>query len=72
MRIKVKVIPNAKLNKIDKVEDVYLVRVTAPPVSGKANKAVIEFLAKHFDVPKSDVDIVKGMTSRVKIININY
>ncbi len=70
MRIKVKVIPNAKLNKIDKVDDVYLVRVTAPPIEGRANKAVIELLAKHFKISKSKVDIIKGVASRIKIIDV--
>ena len=70
MRIRVKVFPNAKLNKIDKVDDVYLVRVTAPPIEGKANKAVIELLAKHFKVSKSEIDIIKGLTSRIKLIDI--
>lgn len=70
MRIKVKVFPNAKLNKIDEVDGVFLVRVTAPPVAGKANKAVIELLAKHFKVSKSEIDIIKGLTSRIKLIDI--
>jgi len=71
MKIKVKVIPNSKMNKIDIVDDVYLVRVTASPVEGKANKAVIELLAKHFKVSKSEVAIIKGLSSRIKVIDVD-
>lgn len=70
MRITVKVIPNARQNKIDEVDGVYLVRVTASPTQGKANKAVIELLSKHFKISKSKIDIIKGLSSRVKIIAI--
>ncbi len=71
MRIKVKVIPNAKQNKIDEVDGVFLVRVTTSPVQGKANKAVIELLSKHFKTAKSKVDIVKGLSSRIKTVIID-
>ena len=48
----------------------FLVRVTAPPIEGRANKAVIELLAKHFKISKSKVDIIKGVASRIKIIDV--
>ena len=44
--------------------------VTAPPVDGKANQAVIEFLAELFRVPKSSVTIVSGETGRNKVIAV--
>ncbi len=40
--------------------------ITAPPVEGKANKAVIAYLAKLFGVSKSCVSIVSGLQSRHK------
>jgi len=58
MKINVRITPNAKSKsiKIEKDlltdEDIYLVRVTAPPVDGKANTAVIEDLAEYFGVRK--------------------
>jgi len=70
MKIRVKVIPNSKMNKIDVVDDVYLVRVTAPPVDGKANKAVVELLAKYFKTSKSQVNITKGLASKLKTVDI--
>lgn len=70
MRIKVKVVTNAKDNKVAEADGVYLVRVTASPVEGKANKAVVELLAKYFKVSKSEVDIIRGLTSKIKIVDI--
>ena len=46
------------------------VRVTAPPEGGKANKAVCETLAKAIGVPKSRVRVIRGDTSRHKIVEI--
>ena len=46
------------------------VAITAPPVDGKANSHLITFLAKQFRVPKSQVIVVKGETSRHKQIKI--
>jgi len=42
------------------------VKVNAPPVEGAANKAVVKFIAKLFDVSKSNVEIIKGETGREK------
>lgn len=46
------------------------VAVSAPAADGKANAAVIEALAKKFDVPKSSVRIVRGLASRLKEVEI--
>jgi hypothetical protein len=43
-----------------------LVCVKEPALEGKANKAVIEELAKHFEVPKSSVKLKTGATSKYK------
>jgi uncharacterized protein len=47
------------------------IRVTAPPVDGKANKHLIKFVAKQFGVAKSSVTLVKGELSRQKTLQIN-
>jgi uncharacterized protein (TIGR00251 family) len=44
--------------------------ITAPPVDGKANQAVIEFLARLFGVAKSSIAIVSGETGRNKVIAV--
>lgn len=48
-----------------------IVFVREPAIDGKANRAVIELLAKHYEVPKSHVVLVSGRTSRHKRFNIN-
>jgi hypothetical protein len=44
--------------------------VKAPPQEGRANEAVIETLAKHFHVPKSQIAIVGGFKSKMKIVRM--
>jgi uncharacterized protein (TIGR00251 family) len=47
------------------------IKLTAPPADGKANAALISFLAKKLGVPKSSVEIVRGQTSRIKTVRIS-
>lgn len=47
-----------------------LVRVTAPPVDGKANEAVRRVFAKALGVPRSSVTIARGETSRDKVVRV--
>ena len=70
-RIKLRVIPRARQNKID-IDDsgVYRVHITAAPVDGAANAAVIKMMAEYFKIPKSQIKIIRGETSRDKIIEI--
>ncbi|WP_244829532.1 DUF167 domain-containing protein [Desulfurobacterium thermolithotrophum] len=46
------------------------IKVTVPPEGGKANQKIIELLSKALKVPKRDIDIVKGETSRIKVVRI--
>lgn len=46
------------------------VRLAAPPVEGKANDALVEFLAEHYGVPKRNVRIEAGLQSRQKRVRI--
>jgi uncharacterized protein len=71
MRIIVTVIPRARRPHVEPLEDGGLrVAVTAPPHEGRANAAVIAALAEHFHVPRSRVRIVRGETSRRKVVEI--
>ncbi len=67
----VRVIPRAGKNEIVRVHgDALKVRITAPPVGGKANEALIAFLAQRLGVRKSQVEIVAGATSRRKMVRV--
>ena len=70
-RIEIKVQPRAKRNAVEDVDGLLTVRVTAPPEDGKANDAVRDLLAKHFDLPRSKVRIVRGLTSRRKVVELD-
>jgi uncharacterized protein len=47
-----------------------VIRVTAPPVDGKANAALCAFVAERAGVARSRVEVVRGMTSRDKIVRV--
>jgi hypothetical protein len=70
MRLNVKVFPNAKQEKLVLEEGRSRVYLTAPAVEGKANKALIKFLAAHFRVKKNMVSIISGLTIRTKLVEI--
>jgi len=68
----VRVVPRASKNEIVGIHgDALKIRVTAPPVEGRANEALIAFLAKRLGVRKSQVEIVAGTTSRRKMIRVS-
>ncbi len=71
-QIQIRVIPNARQNSVEASDDGTLkVRVMAPAVDGKANKAVIRQLADYLGVKKNTITIVKGDKSRDKTIEID-
>jgi uncharacterized protein YggU (UPF0235/DUF167 family) len=47
-----------------------VIRVTAPPVDGKANAALCAFVARAAGVPPSRVSVVRGTTSRDKVVRV--
>ena len=68
----VKVQPRARRNAITGVVgDMLKLALTAPPVDGRANQAVIEFLAELFEIPRASVTIASGETSRNKVVRIS-
>ena len=46
------------------------VKLTSPPVEGKANKELIEVLAKGFRIAKKDVEIISGQSSKNKVVKL--
>ena len=71
-KIDVRVQPKASRNQVDGFEDGTLrLRVTAPPADGKANTGVIALLAKTLGVSRSRLEIVRGHSSRNKVVSID-
>lgn len=71
VRFSVRLQPRASKNEITGLQGFSLkVRVTAPPVDGMANQALIDFLSETLQVPRRDVRIVSGVTSRTKVVEI--
>lgn len=63
--------PRASRNAIvGTMGDAVKLAITAPPVDGKANHAVVEYLSDLFRVPKSSIVIVSGETGRNKLIAV--
>ena len=50
--------------------DMLKIRLAAPPVDGKANEALIHFLAKTLDIARSAICLKSGQTSRRKVLEI--
>jgi len=71
--LRVKAVPGSSINKIaDIQEDVLRVKIKAPAVEGAANKELIKFLSKTLRIAKSDIEILKGETSKVKSLSIPH
>jgi len=67
----VSVMPNAKRTQVDGLHDGALrVRLAAPPIEGRANEALVAWLAKSLGVPKRDVELLRGEASRRKQLAI--
>lgn len=76
MKLALKVIPNAKKSDAAGWDDdprsgrALKLRIAAPPVEGKANKAVILFLSAWLDIPRSSVRLLRGESSRLKVVEL--
>ncbi len=66
--INLKVSTNSSKNEIIISGNELKVKLTAQPVDGKANKALVEFLSKELNIPKSSIEIVKGLSSKDKVL----
>lgn len=71
MKISIITHPNSKRSRIERdLLGTLHVYVNAPPLEGKANNAVIESLAKYFNVKKSNVILISGEKSKTKTFEI--
>ena len=77
VRLAVRLTPRASRNGIDGVVTgadgrmALQIRLTAPPVEGAANAALIAFLAETLEMRKADISIRSGQTARVKILHLS-
>jgi uncharacterized protein (TIGR00251 family) len=72
VRFSVRLQPRASKNEIAGLQGISLkVRVTAPPVEGMANDALVELLSKELQTSRRNVCIVSGHSSRTKVIEIS-
>src|SRR5262245_34155234 len=63
--------PRASKNKVgEPLGDALRVKVTAPPVDSAANEALLRLLAETLDCPRSKVELVRGHSSRLKVVKI--
>ncbi|MFC1892128.1 DUF167 domain-containing protein [Thermodesulfobacteriota bacterium] len=69
--ISIKLLPRSSKNQIIiKANDVYRIKVTSPPIDGKANKALINILSKQLGIAKGNIEIISGRTSKNKRVRV--
>ncbi len=71
LRLEIKVQPRSSKNQIvGEQEGALKIKLTAPPVDGEANQALINFLSTCLKIPKKDITLLKGESSRHKLLEI--
>ena len=71
MELQLKVIPRSSQNKLVQFcNETLKVKIMTPPVDGKANEKVINFLSEEFKIKKSKIEILLGRNSRIKRIHL--
>jgi len=70
MKVKIRVVPRAKKEKIVEENGILKVYVNEPAIDGRANKKLIEVLADYYQTRKYNITILQGETQRDKVIEI--
>lgn len=71
VRLQVYVQPRSSRNQIvGEQNEALKVKLTAPPVEGEANEALVDFLSSSLKLPRKDIKLLKGEASRHKIVEI--
>lgn len=71
MKITVKVKAGSKEEKVTPASDGgFILHVKAPAKEGKANKAVIELLSRHFNIPKNSIAMLRGFKGKIKVVDL--
>lgn len=73
MLLKIRVLPRSSRNEVvGKMADGALkIKLTSPPVDGKANECLVKILSERYKVPKNKIKIVSGLTSKNKTVEIS-
>lgn len=71
MIISVRLQPKSSQNRLEQDGETYKAWVSAPPVDGAANEALIKLVAKHFKLAPSKVQLIRGHTSRDKVLEVD-
>ena len=71
MLLYVKVKPNQRFDRVERIENGWQIRLKAPAIDGKANEHLIEYLSEILDISKSKIILKKGQTSKLKCLEIS-
>ena len=69
--VKVRVIPRAKKPRIESFNEGLKVYLNSPAIQSRANKELIEVLAKYYNIKKYNITIIKGQKQKDKLIGIS-
>ena len=70
-RLKLRIVPNAKRNEVTGEHgDAVKIKVAAPAIEGKANEALLEFIAEKLGIHRRNLTLIAGGKSRDKLIEI--
>ncbi|MCX6981896.1 MAG: DUF167 domain-containing protein [Verrucomicrobia bacterium] len=70
-RLKLRIVPNAKRNEVTGEHgDAVKIKVAAPAIEGKANEALLEFIAEKLGIHRRNLTLIAGEKSRDKLIEI--
>jgi hypothetical protein len=70
-RLKLRIVPNARRNEVTGEHgDAVKIKIAAPALEGKANEAVLEFIAEKLGLHRRDITLIAGEKSRDKLIEI--
>jgi uncharacterized protein (TIGR00251 family) len=71
-RLEVKVVPGASRDEVNgTLGNAVKIKLRAPPVEGRANEALVEFLAEKLDLPRRAISLERGDTARLKLLRID-
>ena len=71
MKLKLKVFPKARQERLEEKGDLLKVYVKEPAIEGRANKRLIEILAKHLKLKKYQLKIIRGINSRERVVEVD-